>query len=115
MNHTGPSIRFYLSHDMYQQTMLLLDKIDAAEKPESLAGDLGDLVNELAASGLDYYFLQPLRLAKVGIFTMKTAEMGMSASTKVVGPIIRKVVRSLDAHQLRVITKFMRSITAPHV
>ncbi len=55
---------------------------------------------ELTNSGLDYYFMRPLKLAKTGFIVEQSANVGMAGAQQVMGSVIRNVTRRLESHQL---------------
>jgi hypothetical protein len=55
---------------------------------------------ELTNSGMDYYFMKPLKLAKAGFIVQQSANMGMAGTQQVMGSVIRNIIGSMDAPQL---------------
>ena len=60
-----PSLRFYHSKALRAKTLAVLSSVEHAKDLQH-RDELSDLVVELTNSGMDYYFLRPLRLAKAG-------------------------------------------------
>lgn len=110
MRHAGPAIRYHLTPDRYQEALAVLTHVENADQPEKEAEQLAKLITTLTKEGLEFFFLHPLRSAKVGIITMKTAEVGVAASSKVFTPVITKVVKSLNRDQILSICHFMREL-----
>jgi hypothetical protein len=76
---------------------------------------LADLIVELVQHGFDFYFSEPLRQADAGFVINKTADVGLSATQKMMAPVIRNVIAKLDDEQLRTICVFMQQIMAPEI
>lgn len=110
MRHAGPSIRYNLTPERHQEALAILTQVENAEQPEKESEQLAKLITTLTKEGLEFFFLHPLRTAKVGIITMKTAEVGVAASSKVFTPVITKVVKSLNRDQVLSICHFMRDL-----
>jgi hypothetical protein len=73
-------------------------------------GALSAVVVDLTQAGLDYYFLRPLRRAKVGFVARQTATLGMGGALRVMSPIIRSILAGADTAQLRVICRHIREL-----
>lgn len=72
--------------------------------------DLIKVIVELTDSGMEYFFLKPLKLAKAGFFTQQSANIGMSATTGVLASVIRSIVGGMDSNQLLTVCGFMRGL-----
>ena len=66
-----PSLRYCYPEELHAKVLHLLETLEQVPDPSKYRGALGDLVVELTDAGMDDYFLQPLRLAKVvaGVWT----------------------------------------------
>ena len=69
---------------------------DATAHREALA----EVVVELTRSGLDAYFLKPLKLAKAGFILEQTASIGLAGAQQMMGPVIRQMIGRLNGPQL---------------
>ena len=65
---------------------------------------------ELTDSGMEYYFLRPLKLAKVGFFTEQSANLGMAATTRILGSVIRNIIGRMDHPQLLSVCSYVRQL-----
>ncbi len=106
-----PSLRFYHSKELRTRTLALLDAIDEAEDATRHREKLSDLVVALSEAGMSYFYLEPLKLAKVGFVTRQSANFGMSGALRVVSPMVRTVLGMMDDKQLRAVGKFIRGLT----
>ncbi len=95
-----PSLRFQLSPELYQQTLSVLDTLEQAEDPAEYRDALADLVGTLTNSGLDAYFLEPLKLAKAGFISQQSASLGLAGARQVMGSVIRNIIGRMDGPQL---------------
>ena len=55
-----------------------------------------DVIGELTDSGMDYFFLRPLKIADAGFITQQSANLGMSGTTRVLGSVVRNVIGRMD-------------------
>ncbi len=62
--------------------------------------DLAGIVVELSNSGLDAYFLVPLKDAKAGFVLQQTAKLGMAGVKQVMASVIRQIIGRMEAPQL---------------
>jgi hypothetical protein len=100
-----PSIRFYYSAPLRARANTVLAAIARAEDPTQHVGDLSTLVLDLTSAGFDYYFLRPLKQAKVGFVAQQTARFGMGGALRIMSPVIRTILSGVNAAQLRVIAR----------
>jgi len=61
---------------------------------------LADLAVELTNTGLDYFFMQPLKLAKAGFIIQQSANIGLAGAKQVMGSVIRNIIGRMGASQL---------------
>jgi hypothetical protein len=105
-----PSLRFFHSAALRKRTNKVLGALERDEDPTQHASALSALVVDLTEAGLDYYFIKPLKQAKVGFVARQTASFGMSSALRVMSPMIRGVLASTSGNQLRVIGGHIREL-----
>jgi hypothetical protein len=88
----------------------VLNTVEQAKDSRQHSAALADIVVELTDSGMDYFFLKPLKLAKAGFFTEQSANLGMSAATTMLAPVIRRIIGGMDGPQLLTVCGFMRDL-----
>ena len=82
-----PFLRFYHSESLRAKTLAVLSTLEKAKDSTQHRGSLADIVVELTDSGMGYYFLRPLKLAKTGFFVESSANIGMAATIAARGAI----------------------------
>ena len=112
---TLPFIRFHLTEELHAQALDAAKTIAADPKPSEYSQALADLIVDLTQHGFDFYFSEPLRQAEAGFVINKTADVGLSATQKMMAPVIRNVIAKLDDEQLRTNCIFMQQIMAPEI
>ena len=105
-----PFLRFYYSESLRAKTLTVLTTLEKAKDGAKHRGALADVVVQLTDSGMEYYFLRPLKLAKVGFFVQQSANLGMSAKTGVLESVIRKVIGGMDGPQLLAVCSHIRQL-----
>ena len=105
-----PSLRFFHSTVLRARTNKLLAAIEHDEDPTQHANELAALVASLTEAGLDYYYLRPLDLAKVGFVARQTANLGMAGALRIMSPMIRSILGGADGGQLRIISRHIRQL-----
>ena len=105
-----PSLRFFHSAALRTRSDKVLAGIEHDKDPTQHAEVLSKLVVDLTEAGFDYYFLKPLQQAKVGFVTRQTARFGMAGALRMMSPVIRTILASANATQLRVITRHIRGL-----
>jgi hypothetical protein len=106
-----PSLRFFHSTALRARTDKLLAAIEHDANPARHADALAALVVALTEAGLDYYYLRPLQLAKVGFVARQTANLGMAGALRIMSPMIRSILGGTDGGQLRIISRHIRQLT----
>jgi hypothetical protein len=95
-----PFLRFYHSDALREETIAVLTAIERAPDPVRHREALADLVAKLIDSGLDYYFLRGLRLARVGFVVEQGAHIATVGASRVLASVTRNVLVRMDGAQL---------------
>ncbi|MCX9156335.1 hypothetical protein OPU71_09400 [Niveibacterium sp. 24ML] len=95
-----PFMRFYHSEALRHKTLAVLVLLEEAEDPTDHVADLCDVVIELMNSGMDYFFMQPLKESKAGFIVQQSANLGLAGAQQVIGSVIRKIIQRMDEAQL---------------
>ncbi|HTS89389.1 MAG TPA: hypothetical protein VMG41_12930 [Gemmatimonadales bacterium] len=105
-----PSLRFYHSRALRAKTLSVLDALEAADGATTQREALADLVLELTETGLEYYFVKPVRAAKVGFVAEQSTRLGIAGILRVMGPVARRVIGGMDTDQLLSVSKHIRHL-----
>lgn len=95
-----PFLRFYHSEALRKKTLTLLGTIEQARDATTHRDALSNLVIELTDSGMDYYFIKPLKLAKPGFLVEQSAKLGLAGVQQVMGSVVRQIIGRMDSPQL---------------
>jgi hypothetical protein len=105
---TRPFLRFYHSEALRRKTLAVLTSLESARDPTVHRGALADIAAELTNGGLDYFFLQPLKVAKAGFVVEQSASLGMTGVQQLMGSVIRNVIGRMTGAQLLSVGKSLR-------
>ena len=105
-----PFLRFYHSESLRAKTLAVLTALEKARDGSKHRDALADVVVQLTDCGMEYYFLRPLKLAKVGFFVQQSANLGMSATTGVLASVIRNIIGGMDGPQLLAVCSHIRQL-----
>jgi hypothetical protein len=105
-----PFLRFYHAESLRAKTLAVLTTLEQAQDSTRHRSALSDIVLELTDSGLAYYFLRPLKLAKTGFVVEQSAQIGMGGVMRVMAPIIRNIIGRMDTQQLLTVCRHMRQL-----
>jgi len=105
-----PFLRFYHSAALRQKTLAVITSLESARDPTVHRGALADIAVELTNGGLDYFFLQPLKVAKAGFMVEQSASLGMTGVQQLMGSVIRNVVGRMTGAQLLSVVTSPRQI-----
>jgi hypothetical protein len=105
-----PFLRFYHSESLRARTLTVLTTVEVAKDSTKHRDALANIIVELTDSGMDYYFLRPLKLAKAGFFIEQSANLGMSATTAVLATVIRNMIGRLNGSQLLTVCSHIRQL-----
>jgi len=61
-------------------------------------------------SGMDYYFMKPLKLAKAGFISEQSASLGMTGVQQVMGSVIRQIIGRMESPQLLSVCSSIRRL-----
>ncbi len=103
-------LRFYHSETLRAKTLTILNNLEQAKDSTQHRGQLAGVVVELLESGMDYYFMKPLRLAKVGFVVEQSAAVGMSGANRVLASVIHNIIGRMDKAQLLVVSTHIREL-----
>ncbi|MEO8585004.1 MAG: hypothetical protein ABI584_02475 [Acidobacteriota bacterium] len=95
-----PFLRFYHSDALRKKTLSVLGTLEKAEDAAAHRDALADVVVQLMNSGLDYYFMQPLKLARAGFIVQQSANLGLAGAQQVMGSVVRNIIGRMDGPQL---------------
>jgi hypothetical protein len=107
---TQPFLRFYHSESLRAKTLSVLATLEKSKDNTKHRDALAEIVVDLTDSGMEYYFLRPLKLAEVGFFVEQSANLGMSATTGVLASVIRNMIGGMDHAQLLTVCGFIRQL-----
>jgi hypothetical protein len=110
-----PSVHFFHSAALRKRTDDVLARIERDDDATQHATALSSVVVALTETGLDYYFLRPLRESKFGFVPRQTANLGMSGALRVMSPIIGRILAGADTAQLRGVARHIRHLTESSV
>lgn len=97
---TKPFLRFYHSEALRKKTLSLLSTLEQAPDATAHRDALANVVVELTNAGMNYYFMQPLKMAKPGFIVERSANLGMAGVQQVMASVIRQVIGRMESPQL---------------
>ena len=95
-----PFLRFYYPVGLRKKTLSVLSTLEQAQDATAHRGALADVVVALTTSGMDYYFMKPLKLAKAGFIVQQSANLGLAGALQMMGSVIRNIIGRMDRPQL---------------
>ncbi len=105
-----PYLRFYHSAELRDKTLAIVRTIERASDPGRHRNALADVVMELTDSGLHYYFLRPLDLAKVNFVIKQSAHLGVGSVMRIMGPVVHNIIGMMDKQQLLTVCGHIRAL-----
>jgi hypothetical protein len=106
----GPALRFHQSAESRARMLAVLTALEEADDPEDHRDALADLVAELTESGMDYYYMRALKLAKTGYVAQQSARMGISGAVTMISSVSRRFIVRMDKAQLLTVAAHIRSL-----
>jgi hypothetical protein len=107
---TKPFLRFYHSESLRAKTLAVLTALEKAKDSKQHRDALADIVVELTDSGMDYYFMRPLKLAKAGFFVEQSANLGLGATKRIFASVIRNIIGGMGNPQLLSVSSYVRQL-----
>jgi hypothetical protein len=105
-----PFLRFYYAEGLHKKTLSVLDRLETAQDATAHRDALADVVVELTNSGLDFYFMKPLKDAKAGFVLEQMASLGMKGVQQVLASVIRQIIGRMDSPQLLSVCSSIRQM-----
>lgn len=106
----GPFLRFHHSDALRAETLEVLAAVEQAPDPRQHREALADLAARLMDSGLDYYFLRALRLAKAGFVVEQSAHVAMAGASRVLATVVRNILVRMSGAQLLAVCSHLRHL-----
>jgi hypothetical protein len=107
---SAPFLRFYHSASLRAKTLAVLATLEKAKDSTQHRDALADIVVELTDSGMDYFFLRPLKLAQAGFLVEQSAKFGLAGTTRVMASVIRNIIGRMDHPQLLAVCGYIRQL-----
>ena len=95
-----PFLRFHHDDELRTRTLAVLLTLEQSPDPAQHRVALAEVVVELTNTGMDCYFMQPLKLSGAGFILQQSANLGMAGALRVIGPVIRNIIGRMDKPQL---------------
>ena len=105
-----PFLRFFHSEALRHKTLAVLDGLETGGDPTTQREALAAVVVELTETGLEYYFVKPVKAAEVGFMAEQSTKLGISSILRVMAPVTRRIIGGMDAAQLRVVAAHLRHL-----
>jgi hypothetical protein len=95
-----PFFRFCHSKTLRTKTLAVLDAIEQADDATVHSKALADISVELMRAAMEYFFMGPLKLAKVNFLVQQSASLGMAGTLQVMGTVSRNILGRMETRQL---------------
>lgn len=100
-----------IDDELRTRALYTVGEIRSRGKADKEAVDqLYNLIVDLTESGLDFFFLEPLRRLNAGSMVMGMARMGIGSMLKGSKMVVHKVLKKLDERSLASILDFIEEI-----
>jgi len=98
---------FPVSASLYKKTQKLIESV--RQNPEGIVqrNEVVEVVNELTAEGLEYFFHFSLKIIGMNMIAKKAIKTGMAASKSTVKLLSKKFIRALNDKQLLATVDFI--------
>lgn len=107
---------FPISPVLYNKTHELIKKVKAAKDKRPFALQIFECVEAISNVGLDYFFVKPLKRAKMNAIMTKTFEMAVNMGQSSILKVGKTLIKSMDGTQLMVIIDLLEeSMSYAHV
>ena len=103
-------LRFFISDSLRAKTVNVLNTLEQAKDCTRYRNALAETVVELTNAGIDYYFMRPLRLAKVGFVVEQSANVSLSGATRVLATVIHNIIGHMDETQVLFVCSYIRQL-----
>ena len=103
---------FLIPQELDQEIQDLMLKMKNTDNKKQYAMDVYNTVVKLSNSGLDYFFIEPLKEAKIGMLKMKSVKVALNTGKRGMFAVAKTIIKGMSNEQLDlVIQLFERSLT----
>ena len=103
-----PNVAFPISADFATELQGVLELVRTS--PRAHVDLLIEAANRLTATGLEHYFLEPIRRVGVGGMQLRAAELGIASSRKGIAAFTKRILRGMNEEQLLGLTAFVEGL-----
>jgi hypothetical protein len=103
-----PHVAFPVSDDFAVELQGVLELVRAS--PRAHSDLLIEAANRLTATGLDHYFLEPLRRVGVAGMNLRAAELGIASARKGIAAFTKRILKGLSEEQLLGLAAFIEGL-----
>lgn len=102
-----------ISEDLISRATALRQRIENEGPSRERIDELYHLVMDMTESGLDFFFLEPLRRLGAGTMMMGMASVGISSTLKGTRMVIHRVLKKMDDHHVVTVLDFIDEVVFP--
>ncbi len=108
------SEQLYLSYpltpEIQANALQLIEKMKKSENRKIYSKELINLILELTDVAVDYFFYNPVKLAKVNMIGKSAVDLALKTAKRAVGVIAGKVIGGMSDVQLLIIVDFIENV-----
>jgi len=108
------SEQLYLSYpltpEIQANALQLIEKMKKSENRKIYSKELINLILELTDVAVDYFFYNPVKLAKVNMIGKSAVDLALKTAKRAVGVIAGKVIGGMTDVQLLIIVDFIENV-----
>ena len=108
------SEQLYLSYpltpEIQENALQLIEKMKKSENRKIYSKELINLILELTDVAVDYFFYNPVKLAKVNMIGKSAVDLALKTAKRAVGVIAGKVIGGMSDVQLLIIVDFIENV-----
>lgn len=107
---TRAYIAFPIPDDLRNRILNALDDFRQSGSVKGYADHLIDLVDEVSALGMNYFFSHPAEMVGIGGLAKKSIDVTINSGKKAVIGVSRQLARRMDDDQLLIIAGFLEGL-----
>ena len=104
-----PHFGFLLSAELAAELKAFMLRWSASSNKKALVEELYGLITKLSTEGLDYFFVQTLRKAKINALSLKAVEMAIRTGQKAVLSLGKTILKGMSEAQLEVVMEMIKT------
>lgn len=98
---------FPISEELHQRIQKLEKEVQAADNKRPYALQIFQVVSDLSDAGLQYFFIESLKRAKIGKIKLMAVENAIKVGKRAILTVGKQILKAMSSEQIGIIMEVM--------